>query len=238
MAIHSSILAWRKPWTEEPGGLKSLGSQRVRHDWETFTFTFTFTFFFHKDNTRLMSFEKIWVVLLTSCGIHNIHPEAKTEVWIAILIVSLMDSKIIVHLMVEPLLHLQIFNISSHHKRCRRTNNHNKSILESIFHVRELSSLFAVFHWTSDVGLKGKSDSFLTVFLFLAWLYIYIYWLLYYHSLLSYIFPFTWLSLRFIKILAGFLSLLQMDMLFHLDVSELAVLCIHFLRRKMLCLAF
>ena len=33
MAIHSSILAWRIPWTEEPGGLQSLGSQRVRHDW-------------------------------------------------------------------------------------------------------------------------------------------------------------------------------------------------------------
>ena len=29
MAIHSSILAWEIPWTEEPGGLKSMGSQRV-----------------------------------------------------------------------------------------------------------------------------------------------------------------------------------------------------------------
>ena len=33
MAIHSSILAWRISWTEEPGELQSLGSQRVRHDW-------------------------------------------------------------------------------------------------------------------------------------------------------------------------------------------------------------
>ena len=32
MATHSSILAWRIPWTEEPGGLKSIGWQRVRHD--------------------------------------------------------------------------------------------------------------------------------------------------------------------------------------------------------------
>ena len=32
MAIHSSILAWRMPWTEEPGGLQSMGSQRVGHD--------------------------------------------------------------------------------------------------------------------------------------------------------------------------------------------------------------
>ena len=32
VAIHSSILAWRIPWTEEPGGLQSLGSQRVVHN--------------------------------------------------------------------------------------------------------------------------------------------------------------------------------------------------------------
>ena len=32
MAPHTSILAWRIPWTEEPGGLHSLGSQRVGHD--------------------------------------------------------------------------------------------------------------------------------------------------------------------------------------------------------------
>ena len=32
MATHSSILAWRIPWTEEPGGLPSMWSQRVRHD--------------------------------------------------------------------------------------------------------------------------------------------------------------------------------------------------------------
>ena len=32
MAPHSSILAWKIPWTEEPGRLQSMGSQRVRHD--------------------------------------------------------------------------------------------------------------------------------------------------------------------------------------------------------------
>ena len=32
MATHSSILAWRMPWTEEPGGLQSMGLQRLRHD--------------------------------------------------------------------------------------------------------------------------------------------------------------------------------------------------------------
>jgi len=32
METHSSILAWRIPWTEEPGGLQSMGSQRVKHN--------------------------------------------------------------------------------------------------------------------------------------------------------------------------------------------------------------
>ena len=33
MATHSSTLAWKIPWTEEPGGLQSMGSQRVGHNW-------------------------------------------------------------------------------------------------------------------------------------------------------------------------------------------------------------
>ena len=37
MEIHSSILAWRIPWTEEPGRIQSMGSQRVRHNWVTST---------------------------------------------------------------------------------------------------------------------------------------------------------------------------------------------------------
>ena len=40
MATYSSILAPRIPWTEEPGGLQSMGSQRVRHDSVPSTFTF------------------------------------------------------------------------------------------------------------------------------------------------------------------------------------------------------
>ena len=41
MATHSSVLAWRIPWTEEPGGLQSMGLQRVRNNWATNTFIFT-----------------------------------------------------------------------------------------------------------------------------------------------------------------------------------------------------
>ena len=35
MATHSSVLAWRIPWIEEPGGLQAMGLQRARHDWVT-----------------------------------------------------------------------------------------------------------------------------------------------------------------------------------------------------------
>ena len=42
MAPHSSTLAWKMPWTEEPGGLQSMGSVRVGHDWATSLSLFTF----------------------------------------------------------------------------------------------------------------------------------------------------------------------------------------------------
>ena len=53
IATHSSILAWRIPWTEEPGELQSMGFQRVGHDWAPNTFTFnihiyTHTYLIHK----------------------------------------------------------------------------------------------------------------------------------------------------------------------------------------------
>ena len=43
MATHSSILVWRMPWTEEPGGLQSRESHRVGHDWSGYTHTHTHT---------------------------------------------------------------------------------------------------------------------------------------------------------------------------------------------------
>ena len=42
MAPRSSTLAWKIPWMEEPGGLQSMGSLRVRHDWTTSLSNFTF----------------------------------------------------------------------------------------------------------------------------------------------------------------------------------------------------
>ena len=48
MAPHSSTLAWKIPWTKEPGGLQSMGSLRVRHDWATSLSLFTFMYWRRK----------------------------------------------------------------------------------------------------------------------------------------------------------------------------------------------
>ena len=50
MATHSSILACRIPWTEEPGRLQSMGLQRLRHDWTTSTFANTFIWLWNYRN--------------------------------------------------------------------------------------------------------------------------------------------------------------------------------------------
>ena len=44
MATNSSILAWRIPWTEEPGEQQSMGSQRVRHDFTTYHLNFLYSY--------------------------------------------------------------------------------------------------------------------------------------------------------------------------------------------------
>ena len=46
MATHSNILAWRIPWTEKPGRLQSIGSQRVGHDWNNLAHSCSFCIFF------------------------------------------------------------------------------------------------------------------------------------------------------------------------------------------------
>ena len=48
MATHSSTLAWKIPWTEEPGGLQSMGSLRVGHDWATSFSLYTFIYWRRK----------------------------------------------------------------------------------------------------------------------------------------------------------------------------------------------
>ena len=52
VATHLSILAWRIPWTEQPGGLQSMGSQRVRHDRATNTFIFSLVATFAENDSQ------------------------------------------------------------------------------------------------------------------------------------------------------------------------------------------
>ena len=58
MTTHSSIPAWRIPWTEEPGGLKSMGLQTVGHGWGTNTLTFTLLT--SVEYSQIMKSEKNW----------------------------------------------------------------------------------------------------------------------------------------------------------------------------------
>ena len=63
MAIHSNILAWKIPWTEEPGGPQSTGSQRVRHDWSNLAYTHTHTF--SKSELRNVCVNMTWCYCIT-----------------------------------------------------------------------------------------------------------------------------------------------------------------------------
>ena len=63
MATHSSIPAWKIPWTEEPGGLQSMKLKRVRHDWVTNNFTFvTYLDLWSGFEIRFLSIEADWDV--------------------------------------------------------------------------------------------------------------------------------------------------------------------------------
>ena len=53
MAIHSSILAWRIPWAEEPDGLQSMGMQRVGHDWSDLAAAANIGWGAHKESDKI-----------------------------------------------------------------------------------------------------------------------------------------------------------------------------------------
>ena len=82
MATHSSILAWRIPWTEEPGRLYSMGSQRVRHIWPTNTHTHTHTHTLQSEVQRgIIIIVLFWNVLyFCSLLLYDFHPISKTSV--------------------------------------------------------------------------------------------------------------------------------------------------------------
>ena len=66
MAIHSSILAWEIPWTEEPGRVQSMGSQRVGHDRGTNTHTHTHDVKLTSSLASTLTFRLLFPALLIS----------------------------------------------------------------------------------------------------------------------------------------------------------------------------
>ena len=60
MATHSRILAWEVPWADEPGGLQSMGSERVGHNWVSNTFTIPEQLSFYHN---VFCFAFLWVFL-------------------------------------------------------------------------------------------------------------------------------------------------------------------------------
>ena len=63
MATHSSILAWEIPWTEKPGRLQSMGSQRVGHDWATNTSQTEFKLILQRQEQA----EKQYMICMYAC---------------------------------------------------------------------------------------------------------------------------------------------------------------------------
>ena len=61
MATNSNIFAWRVPRTEEPGGLQSMGSQRVRHDWSNSTHTHIYIHYSALKRKPVLTHATIWM---------------------------------------------------------------------------------------------------------------------------------------------------------------------------------
>ena len=89
MATHSSILAWKIPWTEEHGRLQSMGSQRVGHDWAT---SLHFTYISRLPFTLII--QCIWQSQKVQCGLYIISyvPSRKIASLWFIFLISKWDS--------------------------------------------------------------------------------------------------------------------------------------------------
>ena len=74
MAPYSSTLAWKIPWTEEPGRLQSMGSLRVGHD-----FTFTFTLHFHPLEKEMATHSSVLAWRIPGTGEPGGLPWGRTE---------------------------------------------------------------------------------------------------------------------------------------------------------------
>ena len=106
MATHSSILAWRIPWREEPGGLQSKRSQRVGHDWATPLSPSLYTVL-HSDCTSLHSHQQYRKVLF-------LHTFSSTYCLLILLMMAILTSvkwySIVVLICISLIVMLNIFS--------------------------------------------------------------------------------------------------------------------------------
>ena len=84
MATHSSILVWKIPWTEDPGGLLSIGSQRVEHDWSDLACMHADTRIFHRN---LLVYTMCNVCIYTDIQKHK-HIQLKTMIFLFLTMLS------------------------------------------------------------------------------------------------------------------------------------------------------
>ena len=83
MATHNSILAWRIPWTEEPGGLQSMGLQRVRRDWAANIFTFHYYLQSQVDRAPLVQLWTGYILIPCMCTCVHVYDGAMCLLFIS-----------------------------------------------------------------------------------------------------------------------------------------------------------
>ena len=81
MAIHSSTLAWKIPWTEEPNRLQSMGSQSVGHDWVT-SLHFSFPPLWNKFKSTVAIVAQFVLKILYLWLFHNLHRKEGLVQWL------------------------------------------------------------------------------------------------------------------------------------------------------------
>ena len=161
MATHSSPLAWKIPWTEEPDRLQSMGSLRVGHD-----FTFTFTFHFHVLEREMATHSSVlaWRIPgtgqpggLLSMGLHRIGHDWSNLAASAVLRLGLNTFWVYLCMMLNSVLNSFITYLHiqfSQHHFLKRLSFLHCIVLPPLSQINSplvcdfISGLSIVFHWS------------------------------------------------------------------------------------------
>ena len=139
MTMQSSILAWRIPWTEKPGGLQSMDSQRVGHDWATDTFKGP-SYYSGVNNSKQQ-----YMIYLASILV-NWEREEKQKIWDILILIVDSFSKSYIWLEIKHVIQEQWKKIcnSFHLIITHGTNNCNFYFIKQL--LQTLSLPFVLFH--------------------------------------------------------------------------------------------